>query len=86
MSKQIYAVSAIHEDRDHLLGYVTGDQADIKAFYADRDVYGLSIRPIVVKTIPSGFAACRERLVKERADYNQKIQAINVKLESGEVE
>ncbi len=55
--------------RDTLVGYATGDQEDIAAFFADRAEYGIYLQELIVTEVGKGYAA-------KRKDIESKLYAI----------
>lgn len=78
----IMAVYAEGLDRDYLLGFSTGDQKDIAAFYDNKKQFGLKLVPIAVKAIPTGFADRKADLVTKRDELQKQLDDLNKQIKS----
>ena len=76
MRDKIKAVYAKHLDRDKLLGYAVGEDADIYAFYDAQSGYGIYMKDVVVTPIPKGFAHRKECLLGRRRELEAEIAEI----------
>lgn len=77
----IVAVSGTHNDgAAYLLGYVTGAERDIRAFFDDSKGYGLKMTEVKAKHIPVGYADTRAKLLQEKAAIEAKLAAIDKQL------
>lgn len=79
--KTIYAVYAIHENRNQLLDFAVGEEEDIKAYFDDRKAYGLELKPVDPLIIPTGYCAERNELLLEKVKIERRLAALNRKLE-----
>lgn len=72
-----YAVYAKGTDRDQLLGFATGQQEDIAAYFDDRKGYGIYCNAIKPVNIPSGYAIQRAKLIAQRQELERQIREID---------
>ena len=77
MAEQIKAVFARHTDRNQLLGYAIGPDADIEAYFSDRKAYGLDIEVIKPVRIADGYGTYRAVLEEERNSLQNQIDELN---------
>lgn len=80
--KTIYAVYAVHEDRNQLLDFAVGEEVDILSYFDDRKAYGLELKPVDPIVIPPGYAAQRNELLLEKVKIERRLAALNRKLDT----
>jgi hypothetical protein len=69
----IYQVEAKGANRNTLLGYATGEKADIEAYFDARKAYGLILSLVVPKHIPAGYAAKRLSLQAQKEELQRQM-------------
>jgi hypothetical protein len=80
-AETIVAVSGTYCDgKPYLLGYVTGSERDIRAFFDAAKGYGLKMSEVVVKSIPDGYADTCVRLLQAKAEIEAQLDALNKQL------
>ncbi len=78
--KQIYAVYAQHEDRNHLLDFAIGDKKDIEAYFDDRAAYGLVLEPVNPLIIEEGYAEKRDAILEEKKKLEERLKILDLRL------
>ena len=73
MTDHCYQVEATGLDRNTLLGFATGDRADIEAYFEEHKAYGLILSLIVPKHIPAGYADSKEDLMKQKEELQRQV-------------
>jgi hypothetical protein len=87
IDKPIYAVYATDTDRDHLLGYCTGNKRDIEIVFEDKKGYGLRFEAIKVvdisPTLSADILAVKLQKSQAEADIrnaNEKLRTLGIKI------
>jgi len=82
ISGPIYAVYAIHTDRNYLLGYATGKVEDIRAYFDDQKVYGLEIKVVKWVHVPANYAEDKSALVAKRNALQKQVDELDRQIKS----
>jgi len=82
-SNPIYAVYAVQDHGDRLLGHFTGKPHDIESFCDEDKAYGLKLEQIEPRHIESGYAAHKANIIAKRDRLQKELDELNARLKSG---
>ena len=77
----VYRVTTSDMDREIHLGYATGMQRDIKSFYSGYEVFGLTLSPIKIVDVPSGYMEIRDELNKKKSELESQLRKVESQIQ-----
>jgi len=82
--KEIFSVVAVSENKESQLGYATGRENDIRAYFA-ADGRDIEVRPIKIVDVPAGYDAHRANIIAKRDRLQAEVDELNRRLEEKDI-